>query len=186
MKKYGDAAILRDKPNSHRLIELAVHTVPLFGHSRLTSELVLELTHRFFKTYFKQNNHTNTHNTGLNLFTTRVWAADIYILYRMWTTTGRGTSSVAFRNLLQLFFGKSVSSNFSAEMENEDTSEIIEEFMKQLDSIFRPPVTEMLMENIPVAFMVDSVRWVPRYKKARDSSEFISTALRNLVILLNQ
>lgn len=187
MKKYGDAAILKDKPNSHRLIELAVHTVPLFGHGRLTSELVLELTHRFFKTYFKQNNHTNTHITGLNLFTTRVWAADIYILYRMWTTTGRGTSSVAFRNLLHLFFGESVLSNFSAEMDNEDTSEIIEEFMRQLDSIFRPPVKEMLMENIPVAFMVDSVRWVPRYKKkGRDTDEFISTALRNLSIFRNQ
>ena len=36
-----DWASILDKPNAHRLIELAFHTIPMYGHALNDSELVL-------------------------------------------------------------------------------------------------------------------------------------------------
>ena len=34
MRQYGDKSIIRDRPNSHRLTELVVHSLLLFGHGK--------------------------------------------------------------------------------------------------------------------------------------------------------
>ena len=149
MKRYGDNALLKDRPNSHRLIELAVHTVPLHGHGKLTSELILELTHAFFKSWFTENNHSNSHITALNLCITRTWSANLYILYQLWAENGKTTTSLEFKNLLRLFFGESAPILYSsADLSDTELHDLVAKFKVELDDIVRSPVPDMLVYNI--------------------------------------
>ena len=50
-----------DKPNAHRAVELAIHTIPTFGHARNCSEMVLESMHQVFKGWLEKNKHQNSH-----------------------------------------------------------------------------------------------------------------------------
>ena len=181
MKRFGENALLRDRPNSHRLIELAVHTVPIYGHGKLTSELILELTHAFFKSWFTQNNHSNSHITGLNFFISRTWSANLYILYHMWKESGKETNSLAFRNLLRLFFGEKASALYtSADPMDTEVHDLVDTFKVQLDNIIRSPVSDMLVENIPTSFLAESVRWVPRSKCKASFNTVLDKAFAHL------
>ena len=187
MKEYGENALLKDRPNSHRLVELAVHTVPIYGHGKLTSELILELTHAFFKSWFTQNNHSNAHITGLNFFITRTWSANLYILYQMWKESGKKTTSLPFNNLLRLFFGEEASAFYSsADQSDTEVHDLVDKFKVQLDSIIRSPVSDMLVENIPTSFLAESIRWIPRSKTKTNFNQIINTALTHLATELHR
>ena len=56
-----------DNPNAHRAVELAVHTIPTFGHARNCSELVLESIHHVFKKWLEKNPHQDSHITAFEL-----------------------------------------------------------------------------------------------------------------------
>ena len=180
MRQFGDDAVLKDRPNSHRLIELAVHTVPLYGHGRLTSELILELTHAFFKSWFNQNTHNNSHITALNLFISRIWSSNLFVLYQMWQSNGKSTNSMSFHNLFRLFFGETAALSYLAEKDNDDVQELLEKFTTQLDSIMRPPVSDMLVDNIPTSLLAESVTWIARNKLAGGLDHTVHKSLQHL------
>ncbi len=50
-----------DRPNVHRLDELAYCTLPMIGHMSFVGELVLEKTHQCLKRALKQSNNKNAH-----------------------------------------------------------------------------------------------------------------------------
>ncbi len=50
-----------DKPNVHRLWEMAYSTLPLFGHMSCIGELVLEKTHQSLKRVIKRSNNRDVH-----------------------------------------------------------------------------------------------------------------------------
>ena len=56
-----------DKPNGYRLIELTVHTLPLFGHGLLFSEMIFEMVHFFFKKWLEDNTHPDSHITAVEI-----------------------------------------------------------------------------------------------------------------------
>ncbi len=180
MRAHGESALLKDRPNSHRLIELAVHTAPLFGHGKLTSELVLELTHTFFKGWFKENTHSSAHLTALDLFTTRIWSSNVFILYHMWKNGTEFEQEMAISNLFRLFFGNKTWELYSAEAVGPSVNELMTEFKSQLDNIMREPIPRMLQGTIPIGFLVESVRWIPKNKLKRRVDDLTTKALRML------
>ena len=167
MRKYGESAVLNDRPNSHRLMELTVHTVPLFGHGKLTSELVLELTHAFFKSWFKDNTHDNSHITAVDHFVTRVWSVNLFILHNMWMRGTEEEQVIALQNLVRLFFGDIANVLDSANLEQfQDQFPLIigmlDEFSDNLKDIMKPPVPRMLTSSLPIALLFQKDEWVPR------------------------
>ena len=164
MRKYGAQAHLRDRPNSHRLIELAVHTVPLFGHGKLTSELVLELTHAFFKGYFKQNTHSSSHLTAIDLFSTRIWCSNVFILYHFAKNGTEVEREMAISNLFRLFFGNEAWELYSADDNSSHVGELMDQFKANIDNMMRQPVTRMFQGSIPIGYIVDKVLWLPKEK----------------------
>ena len=66
MRKGTDATIL-DKPNAHRLIEFAQHTIPTYGHALNVSEMVLEQAHRNFKGWLEVNTNPGSPITSVEL-----------------------------------------------------------------------------------------------------------------------
>ena len=105
MQFFGDEAVLKDRPNSHRLIELTVNTIPQFGHGKLISELILELTHTFFKKWLKENTRHDSHITAVDLFLCRNWSLNLYFLHKMWKYGDENDKSTARKGLVRLFFG---------------------------------------------------------------------------------
>lgn len=53
-----------DRESSHRLKQLVVHTVPLFGNGRLISELIMEFVNQLFKSWLEMNTNSDSHITG--------------------------------------------------------------------------------------------------------------------------
>ena len=73
-----------DRPNIHRAVELAVHTVPLFGHAKLCSEMVMEMFHQIFKGWLQKNRHETAHLTAVERALARDWMGRVYSLYMCW------------------------------------------------------------------------------------------------------
>ena len=73
-----------DKPKTHRLLELVLTTIPMYGHGRLCSELVLEHTHTLFKGWLQSNTHTNAHLTAMEKALSRDWMWRLSSLYSLW------------------------------------------------------------------------------------------------------
>ena len=164
MRRFGKKALLRDRPNSHRLTELALHSVPLFGHGRLLSELVLELTRALFKTFFRENTHFSSHLTAVDLFLSRVWGSNVYLMYQVWKNSSGEEKELAFTNLVGLFFGNEISKFYTADRNNPEMQDYINTFRESLDNIIAPPVNRMLSGSIPLAFVEDHKKWVPRVR----------------------
>jgi len=58
VKNDSKAGPLLDKPNLHRLLELAMHTIPVYGHVHHISDLTYEHKHQSLKrAYHRANNH---------------------------------------------------------------------------------------------------------------------------------
>ena len=73
-----------DRPMTHRLLELVMNTIPIYGHALMCSELVLEHTHQLFKRWLMQNKHANAHLTGMEKALVRDWTWRMSTLYKMW------------------------------------------------------------------------------------------------------
>ena len=185
MQTYGEAALLKDRPNSHRLLQLAVHTVPLFGHGKLTSELVLELTHSFFKGWFKQNTHSSAHISGLDLFTYRMWSSNVFMLHHMWKNGTEEEQVIAISNLFRLFFGQKAWDLYSADSNNPDVQDLMCSFKRNLDTMMREPVDRMLQGSIPIGFLTESVTWLPKNKIKENIDLITMKAFQQFSYFLN-
>lgn len=182
MTTYGDNALLKDRPNSHRLIELAVHTLPLFGHGKMVSELVLELAHAFFKSWFKQNTHSSSHLSAVDLFVTRIWSSHVLVLYNMYKHGEEEVRELAFSNLLSSFFGD-VGPFLSAHLGklSEEVQSLVETFQEKLDGLMAPPLPRLLLGSMPITFMYDHSKWVCTKRNTKITyDKFTETAVQIL------
>ena len=60
------SANMLDKPNGHRLLELFIHTVPLFGSLKFIEELILEKAHHSVKNAVDMSNMKNEQVQAMN------------------------------------------------------------------------------------------------------------------------
>ena len=130
-----------DKPNAHRLIELCVHTVPIFGHTLLVSELVLEMFHRGFKKWLETNPNHDAHVTAVEVALGRDWGARLYALHMYWSHGTEHEKNAAERGLQRLLLGKDIG---LIPDDNSDLRHLLDVFRKSLPSMFKKPVVSLL------------------------------------------
>ena len=184
MNRNGVDTILKDRPNSHRLLELSLHTLPLFGHGKLFSELVLELAHTYFKGWFRSNTHSNSHITGIDLFLTRIWSSNVFLTYHMWRNGTESQMAMAFRHLFRLFFGEEALNTYTTFDQDPQLQDNITRFKSHLDTMMRQPVRRLLLGSIPIAFAAEKIEWKPRYKLRQPYDEFTLKAFQILSPIL--
>lgn len=95
-----------DRPMTHRLLELVMSTIPIYGHGLLCSELILEHTHQLFKRWLVQNTHADSHITGMEKAVGRDWMCRLSSLYNTWRSGDAMTKSQAEVGLRRLLMGE--------------------------------------------------------------------------------
>ena len=163
-KEDGKNCRLLDKPNIHRLIELSVTSLPLVGHGRILSELVFEMVHFFFKKWFEDNPNPDSHLTAVDKALSRTWCCNVYVSYNMYKHGADKQRPLAKRNLLRLFFGEKV---FKVSANSEQFKGLFDQFFKDLDHIFKPPVRKMLEDCVPSTF-IESIQEYKCYRPIKN------------------
>lgn len=71
----GDGGLRRylDKPNVHRLMEFAIHTLPRYSHALMVTELVFESSHQQLKSTLKKNTLSSAHISAVEKVIARDW-----------------------------------------------------------------------------------------------------------------
>jgi len=150
-KKGGRLSYLLDKPNSHRLLELAVQTIPMFKHALIVSELVLEMVHRVFKNWLETNPNPDAHISGVEIALARDWSSRLLVLYKIWKySNDREEKRKSFVGLKRLLLG-------AAAIQIDDNSNFfgsfIERFKQHVESTFREPIPKQMEGNSHVTFL---------------------------------
>ena len=154
IKEDGNNCRLLDKPNIHRLLELTVTTLPLFGHGRILSELVFEMVHFFFKKWFEENPHSDSHLSAIDLALSRNWCSNFYVAYNIYRFGTDSERPLASNSLLRLVFGQQVLEHIEPP---QCLKGLFEEFFQRLDGLFKPPVKTLLEDCVPSTF-IDSMQ----------------------------
>ena len=103
MEEDEETGAILDKPNAHRAVELAIHTIPTFGHARNCSEMVLEGMHQVFKGWLEKNTHQDSHLSAVERALARDWTGRVFALFKIWeggTSRERACSELGLRRLL--------------------------------------------------------------------------------------
>lgn len=133
-----------DKPNAHRLIELSVHTIPIFKHALNVSELVLEMAHRISKEWLEHNTSSDSQITAVELAQARDWSTRLLSLYTIWNNATSDEKAAAEIGLRRLLLGQdSVRLNEDVPG-NAEFKTVMEELREKLPKAFREPVPEQL------------------------------------------
>ena len=130
-----------DKPNAHRAMELAVHTIPTFGHARNCSEMILECMHQVFKTSLEKSVHQNSHISAVERALMRDRCGRVYALFKIWeggTSRVRACTEVGLRRLL---LGEEFMHMDEDQPEMTELKKVFEDSMRQA---LRRPVAEMM------------------------------------------
>ena len=132
-----------DKPNAHRAVELAMHTIPMFGHARNCSELVLEQMHQVFKGWLERNPHQDSHISSVERALARDWMGRVYALFQIWsqgTSKERACSEIGLRRLL---LGEGA---VHLNEEENGVTEFQDRFQSSMKTSFREPTMDMMRE----------------------------------------
>jgi len=160
----GPAASVLDKPNSHRLLELCVSTLPAFGHALLCSELVMELKHRTFKTWLESNTHSNAHLTCVERGISLDWLGRLNVLYKVWKEGDVQDRICAERGLRRMFLGCSA---FNLDSGDSSACTLMDDFRSRIERTFRDPIPMQLQDisHVLVPWLV-KMAWctLPREK----------------------
>ena len=111
-RSHPNLAVHVDKPNTHRLLELVQHTIPLFNHVAFICELVFESAHQPLK-YFLSRNHTlGSHIYAIQLVLAKDWLVRIRCLWCIYKDTNESSNHrhYALMGLLRLFVGSDLDS----------------------------------------------------------------------------
>lgn len=84
---YPDMGCHVDRPNTHRLLELTMHTLPAFTHISNVCELVFESAHQPLKYYLSRNHTSRSHIYSVQLMLARDWLVRIWCLWSIHTST---------------------------------------------------------------------------------------------------
>ena len=143
LEEDAELGAVLDKPNAHRAVELAVHTIPTFGHARNCSEFVLEQMHQVFKGWLERNPHQDSHISAVERALTRDWMGRVYALFQVWkkgSTRERACSEVGLRRLL---LGEGA---VHLNEEESGVTDFKERFHNAMQTSFREPTMEMMSE----------------------------------------
>ena len=140
----GKGARVLDKPNAHRLLELAYHTIPMYGHALNISELVLEQVHRNFKEWLEKNTHDDAHITAVEIALSKDWGMRAFALYKLWEGGTTEEKKAAEFGLRRLMLG-STSLHLSTESDVGKTE--LEKFKNRIKDAFACPVEEEMRGN---------------------------------------
>ena len=148
---------LLDKPNAHRAVELALHTIPTFGHARNCSEMVLESMHQVFKRWLEKSTHQDSHLTAVERALARDWSGRVASLFNIWqagTSRERACSELGLRRLL---LGEDA---VHLSERQHDVSAFKMEFHDAMRDAFRRPVLQMMGRSGHLSLpSARSVRW---------------------------
>ena len=137
MEEDARAGAILDKPNAHRAVELAIHTIPTFGHARNCCELVMESMHQAFKTWLERNPHQDSHITAVERALTTDWSGRVYALFKIWeggTSRERACAELGLRRLLLGEEGMHLNER------DHDASEFRRDFHGAIREAFRAPI----------------------------------------------
>ncbi len=159
-KKYKDFGKELDKPNLHRLLELYISSIPLFGHVRNFSELVFEHFHQSLKSRIRQKTHLDKHITAVEAVLFEDWLGRLHNALEMATIQGNANSSsqiyLILRRLLLGEEGTRISSTKSAE----------EIFLSEVSAKIQKLVSNKVFRNLSLLGVVpfDSKHHIYDYK----------------------
>ena len=137
------AGAILDKPNAHRAVELAVHTIPTFGHARNCSEMVLESMHQVFKRWLEKNSHDDSHITAMERALTRDWMGRVYSLYKIWEQGNSRERACAELGLRRLLLGEEA---IIIDERLMGATELKLKFNSALITALQPPVESMMQK----------------------------------------
>jgi len=168
-----------DKPNAHRLIELSVHTLPIFDHALNVSEMVMEMAHRIFKEWLEKNTHHDSHISAVELALSRDWSARLYSLIIIWTNGTDCEKAAAERGLQRLLLGSSCNKVDVNQDGNEEFMTVLEELRNQIPEAFRDPILTQLHGNTRQSFLpIEQEYW--EVTDTKDEHELSSHQLKGL------
>ena len=181
--KHGKVGLILDKPNVHRLLELCVHTIPVFGHAKHVTELVLENAHQSFKAWLEKNSHSDAHLSGMDRTLRRDFLSRIATCKRK--ARQRGSQSgpcTSNRDVLSMILGKEI--NFLARHDGL-SAEQMTSLENTVDTVLQPPVSRFL--SIPqlngenIANSVNESHWEGKDKERNGTwKNLVSDGMRML------
>ena len=139
----GEQAMVLDKPNAQRALELCAHTIPSFGHARNCSEMVLEMVHRTFKEWLEVNTHADAHLTGVERALGRDWLGRLHSLYMYWKHGSKRERDCAEIGLRRLLLGVE---GLEVDETREEGAQLLRFFRAGMLETFRDPVLAQIRE----------------------------------------
>jgi len=137
------SADILDKPNLHRLLELVVHTIPMYGHAHNISDLTFEHKHQSLKrAHHRANNHEKSnHHFSVRAELFDVWRARVTgAYYRLSSSESTEEVTVAARQeLYKLVFGVS-----AVELDTPSNREFLPSVDRMLKGLFNPSLCSEL------------------------------------------
>lgn len=133
-----------DKPITHRLLEVVSHTVPLYGHARLCSEMVCEHTHTQFKSWLSKSTHQDVHLVAMEKAIARDWLWRLSGLTRMWKEGNQHQRDQAEVGLLRLVLGEA---GFHVNRTARDGLKVLGHLRQALQDAMREPIPTLLSES---------------------------------------
>ena len=133
-----------DKPITHRLLEVVFHTVPLYGHARLCSEMVCEHTHTQFKSWLSKSTHQDVHLVAMEKAIARDWLWRLSSLTRLWNEGSQLERDQAEVGVLRLVLGEA---GLHVNRTAKDGAKVLEYLRKALEGAMRDPIPILLSES---------------------------------------
>lgn len=96
-----------DRPNTHRLLELTAHTIPLFSHVYFVCELVFESSHQPLKFFLSRNYSSGSHMQSVYMILAKDWLIRLWSLWSIANSekTEPATKETAMMGMLRFLCG---------------------------------------------------------------------------------
>lgn len=132
-----------DHPNVHRLIELEVHTIPLYEHAILIAELVFESAHQPLKASQARSTNPNAHIHAVQLNLLQDWLGRVLHTFQLLENCRKRILRV-FGPVFSVFFAANISYNNASS--KPWIYSVSEEITFQILNILSKPIINRLKE----------------------------------------
>lgn len=105
-KEKPELKVHLDRPNVHRLLELAVHTIPLYSHASFVAEMVFESAHQPLKASLGRSTNPNAHIYATQVILARDWLCRLAHLLHIVADSDHREKESAMAGILYLCGGK--------------------------------------------------------------------------------
>lgn len=166
----GECASVLDKPNAHRLLELAFHSVPAYGHALNISELVFEQFHRGFKDWLEKNSNLDSHLSAVEISIAQDWLRRAFALYKTWNGGSAIQVEEAERGLIRLMIGEEAVPYFA--ISGNSTTQELQSFRQHLAEAFASPVVDQIRSSSQSSLLHKTgERWEARNVQPKPSQQ---------------